>query len=677
MTRMYQKISVYSIIKTVYKPLNQPLNQIKMKTIRMKTIKILMISMVFLSTTISVAQKKWTNNRYTFNSDQGLNTLDLDINDNTPNAIEFSVGSSIEHIKFDVPNFDVTGKLEVEGELRFSTGIRQMINLYNTSFGIGVQNQTQYFRTAVNFAWYKGGEHGDAALDPGSGGAAQMVLLGNGNLGVGTSTPSEKLDVKGNITATGSLGFSTGRSQMINLYNTSYGIGIQNYTQYFRTGSNFAWYKGGVYSDAALDPGSGGAAQMVLLHNGHLGLGTTDPISKLHVSGDARFSNSSSDYLKLGSGSNSFIDSYGAGNLDFRNNGLTNMTLSNSGKLGLNTTNPSEKLHVNGNIMTNGNIIATGSLDFSTPTTSQMINLWDTSHGIGVQNKTHYVRTDHNFAWYKGGVHSNAVLDPGSGGAAQMVLLENGNLGVGTSTPSETLEVNGNVKVNSKIYFGTSSIHQDQGGAIELGGNGKTPYIDFKNDNALDYSSRIVLNGEGNLQVTGGIVETTGLNLTGDGANTNTIDSNINGTIVFGGEDGSTLTDTQIAESFYPNFAVWVEEGIVTEDIVIATTNQWSETHPDYVFEADYKLPELMDVEAYIKENGHLEDIPSKAEVEEKGWSLPNMDQKLLKKVEELTLYTIEQQYEIEHLKQQLSQLETLEVEIKLIKQAIQNGNHK
>jgi hypothetical protein len=324
-----------------------------------------------------------------------------------------------------------------------------------------------------------------------------------------------------------------------------------------------------------------------------------------------------------------------------------------------------------------GNIKATGTLDFSTPTTSQMINLWDTSHGIGVQNKTHYVRTDHNFAWYKGGVHSNAVLDPGSGGAAQMVLLENGNLGVGTSTPSETLEVNGNVKVNSKIYFGTSSIHQDQGGAIELGGNGKTPYIDFKNDNALDYSSRIVLNGEGNLQVTGGIVETTGLNLTGDGANTNTIDSNINGTIVFGGEDGSTLTDTQIAESFYPNFAVWVEEGIVTEDIVIATTNQWSETHPDYVFEADYKLPELMDVEAYIKENGHLEDIPSKAEVEEKGWSLPNMDQKLLKKVEELTLYTIEQQYEIEHLKQQLSQLETLEVEIKLIKQAIQNGNHK
>ena len=43
-----------------------------MKTIRMKTIKILMISMVFLSTTISVAQKTWTNNRYTFNSDQGF-----------------------------------------------------------------------------------------------------------------------------------------------------------------------------------------------------------------------------------------------------------------------------------------------------------------------------------------------------------------------------------------------------------------------------------------------------------------------------------------------------------------------------------------------------------------------------------------------------------------------------
>ena len=101
--------------------------------------------MVFLSTTISVAQQTWSNNRYTFNNDQSNKKLYLNINDNTPNAIEFSVGSSIEHIKFDVPNFDVTGKLEVEGELRFSTGIRQMINLYNTSFGIGVQNQTQYF----------------------------------------------------------------------------------------------------------------------------------------------------------------------------------------------------------------------------------------------------------------------------------------------------------------------------------------------------------------------------------------------------------------------------------------------------------------------------------------------------------------------------------------------------
>jgi hypothetical protein len=47
----------------------------------------------------------------------------------------------------------------------------------------------------------------------------------------------------------------------------------------------------------------------------------------------------------------------------------------------------------------------------------------------------------------------------------------------------------------------------------------------------------------------------------------------------------------------------------------------------------------------------HLEGIPSKAEVAEKGWSLPNMDQKLLKKVEELTLYTIQQEKEIKALK--------------------------
>ncbi|GGD07570.1 hypothetical protein GCM10011368_06870 [Hyunsoonleella pacifica] len=75
--------------------------------------------------------------------------------------------------------------------------------------------------------------------------------------------------------------------------------------------------------------------------------------------------------------------------------------------------------------------------------------------------------------------------------------------------------------------------------------------------------------------------------------------------------------------------------------------NNW----PDYVFTNDYKLPTLLEVEAYIKENGHLPNIDSAKEVEKNGVLLGEMNAKLLEKIEELTLYIIEQQKQIELLK--------------------------
>lgn len=62
----------------------------------------------------------------------------------------------------------------------------------------------------------------------------------------------------------------------------------------------------------------------------------------------------------------------------------------------------------------------------------------------------------------------------------------------------------------------------------------------------------------------------------------------------------------------------------------------------DFVFEEEYELPTLQEVESHIKEKGHLKDIPSAKEVEENGIYLGEMDAKLLQKIEELTLYVIE-----------------------------------
>lgn len=94
---------------------------------------------------------------------------------------------------------------------------------------------------------------------------------------------------------------------------------------------------------------------------------------------------------------------------------------------------------------------------------------------------------------------------------------------------------------------------------------------------------------------------------------------------------------------------LWAEEVQVTPNVV---AKWW----PDYVFTPDYKLRPLNEVEQYINNNGHLPEVPSEAMVEENGINLAEMHATLLKKVEELTLYAIQQQKEIEGLKKQVQQ---------------------
>ncbi|MAN28193.1 MULTISPECIES: hypothetical protein [Mesonia] len=85
----------------------------------------------------------------------------------------------------------------------------------------------------------------------------------------------------------------------------------------------------------------------------------------------------------------------------------------------------------------------------------------------------------------------------------------------------------------------------------------------------------------------------------------------------------------------------------------------------DFVFHKNYNLPTLVEVENHIKEKGHLKDIPSAKEVEKNGIFLGEMDAKLLQKIEELTLYTIEQE---KQLKFQNSKIEKLEEENESLK---------
>ena len=78
----------------------------------------------------------------------------------------------------------------------------------------------------------------------------------------------------------------------------------------------------------------------------------------------------------------------------------------------------------------------------------------------------------------------------------------------------------------------------------------------------------------------------------------------------------------------------------------------------DYVFSKDYSLMPLHKVEQYVKTNSHLPDVPSATEIKDKGLSMGEMQNKLLQKIEELTLYAIEQNKQISQQNKKIEQLE-------------------
>ncbi|WP_406845504.1 hypothetical protein [Flavobacterium soyae] len=98
-----------------------------------------------------------------------------------------------------------------------------------------------------------------------------------------------------------------------------------------------------------------------------------------------------------------------------------------------------------------------------------------------------------------------------------------------------------------------------------------------------------------------------------------------------------------------------VEGSIGAREIKVQATG-WS----DFVFKKEYNLPTLEQVEKHINEKGHLENIPSEEEVLKNGINLGEMNAKLLQKIEELTLYSIEQQKELNAVKAKLERIENL-----------------
>lgn len=198
---------------------------------------------------------------------------------------------------------------------------------------------------------------------------------GNGAVGIGTANPAQKLDVAGDVGIQAKLYFSQPRNwQMINLYDTRFGIGTQKWTTYCRTGNHFAVFKGGEDSDGdnrTLDPGKDGTTLMAINgDSGNLGIGTNSPNAKLEVNlagaggwpptdpntnfGLARFVPPDSNYdLKL----NAYFIQSGLVGFQFSPNGNVGLCINAQGNVGIGTKTPSK-----------GFVEIQGHIGFSLPT---------------------------------------------------------------------------------------------------------------------------------------------------------------------------------------------------------------------------------------------------------------------------------------------------------------------
>ena len=127
---------------------------------------------------------------------------------------------------------------------------------------------------------------------------------------------------------------------------------------------------------------------------------------------------------------------------------LSGSAITTSSNVGINTTTPAYDLDVNGSCQILGNL-------FFGSGNKQAINLWGTSHAIGVQGNTTYFRTgatSGEYQFYQGGVHNDAQGNAG-GGTALMTIKSTGNVGIGTLTPASKLTVAGEITSTAANAF--------------------------------------------------------------------------------------------------------------------------------------------------------------------------------------------------------------------------------
>jgi hypothetical protein len=277
------------------------------------------------------------------------------------------------------------------------------------------------------------------------------------------------------------------------------------------------------------------------------------------------------------------------------------MRIKANGNVGIGISSPSTKLDVNGNFQTyaGGNAGTSGALKLRFVA------------GAG----STIIQANSDNVWANHDIIINGASAAG-GNANQLVVHRSGNVGIGTISPEDPLDITNNY--DGKIWnLQVSNEQHDVAGDQGVG-------IKFKlgADGELSKWSGVLGVGEGAWENYVGLAfYTTGY---APGAqNSEKMRITSNGDVGI----GTPSPDSKLA----------VNGTIHTKEVRVDLIG-W----PDYVFEPTYNLKPLAEIETYIKENKHLPEVPTAKEMEKNGVQLGEMNMLLLKKVEELTLYVIE-----------------------------------
>lgn len=203
-------------------------------------------------------------------------------------------------------------------------------------------------------------------------------------------------------------------------------------------------------------------------------------------------------------------------------------------------------------------------------------------------------------------------------------FLQTGLVGIGTDTPLEKLEVAGNIQIGNNQFLKGK---RPDGGVSNLVG-----YIPSESGHhILSFSEYSSIPSEVRIYTPTDLNQ--GISIYSDKR------------LVFFRNDGNVGIGID-----NPDSKLVVDGKIRSEEVKVEIING-----PDYVFEENYELRTLEDTKEYISTNRHLPEIPSAKEMEADGIELGDMNMRLLKKVEELTLYLIEQNEEIQELKKEVT----------------------